>query len=366
MRRSEETTGIYWLKQYQGWKIKVKDERGKDKWIPLCKAEFTPEIPERALQLAKPILAKYRPQTVSSGLENLTLAEMFAIHKRRFQGTESSHRLLDLSWRHFESFASKHGWTKVKEVRRREINLFIDDLLARVKPTSARAYMSMISSCFSTAIADDDDGVLGSNPCTVPMKRLPNPASPEMRKKIKFYNPDQQKRLWEAIETDMAKGKFNPDYRDLVRLMYLIGTRVTATTRLEFEDVVGDGDFVNIRPLDGNKTDGYKAYLVQEAREIIARRKLTLKSGRIFPTIRTRAQCYDRLKWLIRRHPELKDIQEMGRFNHTHRHTCGTNLSCKVPLEVVRDQLGHGDITTTQIYAQTTEDKIREAFRRIG
>ena len=45
---------------------------------------------------------------------------------------------------------------------------------------------------------------------------------------------------------------------------------------------------------------------------------------------------------------------------HTGRHTCATTVTLTqgVPLETVSKMLGHKHITTTQVYAKITNDKI--------
>ena len=53
---------------------------------------------------------------------------------------------------------------------------------------------------------------------------------------------------------------------------------------------------------------------------------------------------------------------------HTGRHTYASEitLSQGVPIETVSRMLGHSRITTTQIYAKITDDKIDEDMRALN
>ena len=52
---------------------------------------------------------------------------------------------------------------------------------------------------------------------------------------------------------------------------------------------------------------------------------------------------------------------------HTFRHTKGMHLlQSEVPLVIVRDFLGHGDLKTTQIYARANIEMKRAALEKVG
>jgi site-specific recombinase XerD len=51
---------------------------------------------------------------------------------------------------------------------------------------------------------------------------------------------------------------------------------------------------------------------------------------------------------------------------HTARHTCATLLlSMGVPIEVVSNILGHGEIRTTQIYAKVLDKQVDEGMHKL-
>ena len=51
---------------------------------------------------------------------------------------------------------------------------------------------------------------------------------------------------------------------------------------------------------------------------------------------------------------------------HMARHTFGTmSLSAGIPIESIAKMMGHASISSTQIYAQVTDDKISEDMDRL-
>jgi site-specific recombinase XerD len=51
---------------------------------------------------------------------------------------------------------------------------------------------------------------------------------------------------------------------------------------------------------------------------------------------------------------------------HQSRHTCGTlMLSAGIPIESISKMMGHTNISSTQVYAQVTDDKISEDMDKL-
>jgi site-specific recombinase XerD len=47
---------------------------------------------------------------------------------------------------------------------------------------------------------------------------------------------------------------------------------------------------------------------------------------------------------------------------HWLRHTCGSHLAQKLPINMVQQLLGHASLSTTTIYTSTNEEALYEAI----
>jgi integrase/recombinase XerD len=137
------------------------------------------------------------------------------------------------------------------------------------------------------------------------------------------------------------------DMEDLlaVRLMLFAGLRVSEACNLLVKDVDTERVVVFVRQGKWSKDrwapcDVHTASLINSYAKC---HRIPLDSQLIISSTRT-----------IQRH--IEDIYHRSGINwgatcHTLRHTCATwQLDKGVPLEVVRENLGHEDISTTQIY----------------
>lgn len=95
--------------------------------------------------------------------------------------------------------------------------------------------------------------------------------------------------------------------------------------------------------------------LMEIPKRIIEKYKGTTRNDSIFP-VPTNKICNSHIDKLIQ---ELKIVTEQKVTFHTARHTFGTMfLTEGVPLESLSKMMGHKNISTTQIYAKITSQKI--------
>ena len=60
----------------------------------------------------------------------------------------------------------------------------------------------------------------------------------------------------------------------------------------------------------------------------------------------------------------MRDCEIQGMTFHKTRHTAATQMLLKgISLESVQKLLGHTDISTTQIYAQVLQEKLKEEMK---
>lgn len=85
----------------------------------------------------------------------------------------------------------------------------------------------------------------------------------------------------------------------------------------------------------------------------------------LFSSVNGKEWKKDFFMYAFRRHLEACQLADIGITPHTLRHTCATHLRQKgVPIEVVKDWLGHKDIKTTLKYLHFGSEQFDDAMER--
>ena len=144
--------------------------------------------------------------------------------------------------------------------------------------------------------------------------------------------------------------------RDIFVFCCFTGLSYADVKKLSHDDIHTDerGDMwiIDHRPKTGTQ---FRVKLLPVAKELVERySRLKLPESKVFP-VKDRDSMNMSLRH-VARHAGLSFSPTM----HEARHTFSTTvtLSQGVPLETVSKMLGHKHITTTQIYAKITNDKI--------
>ena len=108
----------------------------------------------------------------------------------------------------------------------------------------------------------------------------------------------------------------------------------------------------------------YHIMLLPIAQELIERYRGypgKIDETRVFPVKDRKSMCTT-MKRIARKCGITKNLS-----THIGRHTFGTTVTLEkgVPIETVSEMLGHKQITTTQIYAKLTANKMKEDVRRL-
>jgi site-specific recombinase XerD len=172
-----------------------------------------------------------------------------------------------------------------------------------------------------------------------------------------FLSPKEVKRLLAAPKMDTVLGLRE---RAIMTLLYATGVRAGECAGLieEWVDldqrtirVLGKGNRERVIQLHDRAVEALRAY--RQARGPLPPREpfFRTKSGRAI----NRKIVYERVK----KYAKLAGIAKRV-TPHTLRHTCATHLvQHDVNLVVIRDLLGHRQITSTQIYLHTTAHDMR-------
>ena len=176
--------------------------------------------------------------------------------------------------------------------------------------------------------------------------------TPQSRER-RFLNEDEIRKI---MEVNLPNYK-TVIVRDIFIFCTFIGLAYADVKKLTHDDLHTDpnGDMWII---DGRQKTGtqFRVQLLPVARELVERyRRFSQPGGTVFP-VKSCSSTIRSLRAIARRAGIATDLT-----THVARHSFATSvcLSQGVPIETVSKMLGHKHITTTQIYAKITNDKIK-------
>ncbi len=185
---------------------------------------------------------------------------------------------------------------------------------------------------------------------------------PKMKKGLEklpvFLSAKEVRRLLAAPKTDTVLGLRD---RAILTLLYATGIRAGECAGLleEWVDldertirVLGKGNRERVIRLNNRAVDALRVYRQARGPQSPREAFFRTKAGRAI----NRKVVYERVKKYAASAGITKRVSP-----HTLRHTCATHLiQHDVNLVVIRDLLGHRQITSTQIYLHTTAHDMKE------
>jgi len=210
-------------------------------------------------------------------------------------------------------------------------------------------------------------------------KKLPRPLSePKMVKLLLQPNPANERALRD---------------RAMFELLYATGLRVSELTHLKINEVdleggtlkcYGKGRKERMVPV-GKVALGYVSQYLAQRRTIAAgagspprtpaQKRVGLKrnagptleearSDLLFPNRKGGVMDRSEVRLLLKSYSEGAGIQE-NVSPHVLRHSFATHLlSHGADLRVVQELLGHAQVTTTEIYTQVSNDRLKDVYRK--
>ena len=168
-----------------------------------------------------------------------------------------------------------------------------------------------------------------------------------------FLNEDEIRKIMEVHLPNYKTAVV----RDIFVFCCFTGLAYADVRKLTHDDIRTDGNG-DMWIIDGRQKTGtqFRVQLLPVAREPVERyRRLSLPGGTVFP-VKSCCSTIRSLRAIARRAGIATDLT-----THVARHSFATSvcLSQGVPIETVSKMLGHKHITTTQIYAKITNDKIK-------
>ena len=175
---------------------------------------------------------------------------------------------------------------------------------------------------------------------------------PQSRER-RFLNEDEIRKIMEVHLPNYKTAVV----RDVFVFCCFTGLSYADVKKLSYDDIHTDGNG-DMWIIDGRQKTGtqFRVQLLPVARELVERyRRFSQPGGTVFP-VKSCSSTIRSLRAIARRAGIATDLT-----THVARHSFATSvcLSQGVPIETVSKMLGHKHITTTQIYAKITNDKIK-------
>jgi integrase/recombinase XerD len=167
--------------------------------------------------------------------------------------------------------------------------------------------------------------------------------------------------LLAAPDTSNALGMRD---RCMLEVLYSCGLRVSELVKLELSQInlqqgviriTGKGNKERLVPLGEEAMDWLQRYLQQARRDIVKR----AQTDTLFPTRSGKAMSRQAFWYTIRKYATQAGINKQL-SPHTLRHAFATHLlNHGADLRVVQLLLGHGNLSTTQIYTHVAQERLK-------
>lgn len=203
-------------------------------------------------------------------------------------------------------------------------------------------------------------------------KRIGNSGANSFKNRIKYLKKSEYQKLKESID----------NYRDkiIISLLYSSGCRVSEISNMKIKNVDFEYGFIHI-PAENTKTKD--ARVVRIGRELLNDLRAYLKvkkakEGHLFASYAQKNITDRRIRQLVHHYANKAGIQQIYGHDkdgtplytvtpHTLRHTHIVHaLMDKVPITAVQKQVGHKNLSTTQIYSDLAPEQVKEAYDKVN
>ena len=192
--------------------------------------------------------------------------------------------------------------------------------------------------------------------------------SKEVRKRLDIARVKSRKQVVERLSREEEGKLIRQAYKNhnehglLIKTLFQSGARVSEFVGLRVDDLFFDEQMLLIKNGKGGKSRYIPilAELSQELRTHLGNRQ----TGYLFETNRHSAYSPRRVQQIVKEVAERAGITKRV-YPHLLRHSVATTLLERgMPIEQIQKFLGHSKIETTQIYAESTTEMIKESYRR--
>jgi integrase/recombinase XerD len=190
----------------------------------------------------------------------------------------------------------------------------------------------------------------------------------EVRKALEIERTKVRKRVVDRLSRDEERRLIQVAYRDrsehglLIKTLFQTGARVSEFVNVRVRDFFFEEAMVLINKGKGGKSRYVPILpdLAQELRTHLGDRA----TGYLFESNRNLPYSARRVQQIVKEIAEKAKIKKRV-YPHLLRHSVATTLLERgMPIEQIQKFLGHSKLETTQVYAESTTEMIKDSYRR--
>ncbi len=190
----------------------------------------------------------------------------------------------------------------------------------------------------------------------------------EVRRALTLERPKQRKRVVARLSRDEERRLISHAYRMkgtrglLIKTLFQTGARVSEFVNIKVNELFFDEQMILISKAKGGKSRYVPILpeLAQELRTHLGDRA----NGHLFETIHSTPYSPRRIQQIIKETADEAKITKRV-YPHLLRHSVATTLLERgMPLEQIQKFLGHSKLETTQIYAESSPEMIKDSYQR--
>jgi integrase/recombinase XerD len=192
--------------------------------------------------------------------------------------------------------------------------------------------------------------------------------SKEVRKALDIKRVKTRKRVVQRLSLDEEQRLIQQAYKQrgerglLIKTLFQTGARVSEFVNIKVEDFFFEETMILIAKAKGGKSRYVPILpeLAQELRTYLGNRTV----GYLFETNRHKLYSSRRIQQIVKEIAERAKIKKRV-YPHLLRHSIATTLLERgMPIDQIQKFLGHAKLETTQVYAESSTEMIRESYRK--
>jgi integrase/recombinase XerD len=190
----------------------------------------------------------------------------------------------------------------------------------------------------------------------------------EVRRALSLERPKQRKRVVARLSRDEERRLISHAYRKrgtqglLIKTLFQTGARVSEFVNIKVQEFFFDEQMMLIAKAKGGKSR-YVPILPELAQELRTHLGDRI-AGYLFETIHSTPYSPRRIQQIIKETADEAKIPKRV-YPHLLRHSVATTLLERgMPLEQIQKFLGHAKLETTQIYAESSPEMMKESYQK--